>query len=1000
MPEFTAPDSSPARLRLFGLLIGIGTYQRVRPLRGPAHDLRVVEEYLRNLPDVEPNLLVLADEAATKSAIADAFTNHLTKAGPGDTVFVYFSGHGAQEAADATVWATETDSQLECLVCHDRGAVFPHEFLLADKELRYLLGPVAATGAHVVTLFDCCHAGDNTRNFAWLQASLDGQETPQDVRERRLTQAAPQRPWSGFVFSEKLSETDLKTAGLDDLMPSAAHVQLAACESDESAVEVAGEGIFTKNLLAVLRASGGNLSYGALHNRVRQYMRFGYEQRPRVAALGEGAEARMNATFLNRPGSATAPAAEATFNPTQGWLLDVGALHGVGQTTKTIELLDGETRYPVGVALVGADYTVLDVPADTKAALQPEKSYPALVEGLLTRKIRLYLTNDGAGADQTIGLLTALAERAGGFFDLEETEAAADYTLRLRHGAYLLTRPADPFRPLVRPVPADAPDTLADVADALRHLARWHYLRDLANPDVTTPPFALALGVDGAAPVPVGNEPVDVAFGDTPPHIVTLDVALTNPTDRPAYCTALYLSRDFMAATALLPTNTRLEPGQTIHLGLPDRKNLAGRLSTVKFRLEEVVRQYNWPAVTEHFQFILTADPLSESTLAFLTLDALPSPPTLQDRQTELATRSALWDEEEPAAAFPTWWTQRVSVRMRNPKFNQIPAAELRERLAPVTEDAPTTFATDLLADCTLGLFYDLKPDANGLPVPVLKPEIEVERGLWSDFKTAVTNGLTTRMRLREYQQNLLRYPRRTRLVAGGDGWFQYPMLLKDVVDLLGRVYNIRAFAAPDETLVELAQNPALFTTIADVDPDFVLLSGGANDLFGDDFPNFLAQNPDPAQPSPQRYLGPAFAPALDAVLTACGNVLRQIKVGYPLVRVLVHGYDYPATGEVSGKPNRLAEVMTAAGITDPAERDALARYVVDEFNRRLEALVGQYPNASYLDLRGAMRGRERPDEFWFDALVPNDKGFLKIATRFDDRIAALQKSSPSAPVS
>ena len=988
MPESPAPS-----LRLFGLLIGIGNYQRVRPLRGPAHDLRVVEDYLRSLPDVEPDLLVLADEAATKSAIADGFRNHLSKAGPGDTVFVYFSGHGAQEAADATVWATETDGKLECLVCHDGGAAQPHEFLLADKELRYLLGPVGATGAHVVTLFDCCHAGDNTRNFAWLQSSLAEE---QDLRERRLTQSAPQRPWSGFLFSETFSETDLKTAGLDDLMPSAPHVQLAACESDESAVEVAGEGIFTKNLLAVLRSSGGSLSYGALHNRVRQYMRFGYEQRPRVAALGEGADQRLNETFLNRPGTATVSAAEATFNPQQGWLLDVGALHGVGQTTQPIELLDGETRYPVGVASVGPDFTVLDVPADTKAVLQSEKTYPALVEGLLTRKIRLHLTNDSAGADQAIGLLAALTERAGDFFSLEETESAADYALLLRHGAYRLTRPNDPFRPLVRPVPADAPDALADVAASLRHLARWHYLRNLTNPDVTTPPFLLSLGANGAAPVPVGGEPVDVVFSEAPPHVVALDVALTNPTDQPAYCTALYLSRDFMASTALLPTNTRLEPGQTIHLGLPDRKNFAGRQSTVKFRLEEVVRQYNWPGVTEHFQFILTADPLSESTLAFLTLDALPSPPTLADRQKELATRGALWDEDEPAEAFPAWWTQRLSVTMRNPLFNRVPAAELRERLAPVAEDAPTTLATDLFADCTLGLFYDLKLDVNGLPVPVLKPEIQVtdeERGLWSDLKTAVTNGLTTRMRLREYQQNLLRYPRRTRLVAGGDGWFQYPMLLKDVVDLLGRVYNVRAFAAPDETLAKLAQNPALFTTIADVDPDFVLLSGGANDLFGETFGNFLANPPDPARPSPQRYLSNTFAPALDAVLTAGGNVLRQIKVGYPNVRVLVHGYDYLVATSFSEKENRLAEAMTEAGIADPAERDALARYVVDAFNQRLEALVDQYPNASYLDLRGAMTGRERPDEFWFDALVPNDKGFLKIATRFDDRIVALQKS-------
>lgn len=319
---------------LYALLVGIGAYEQVRALRGPVADAQAMNRYLQQQTDFVSNLLLLTDQQATKTALINGFQTHLAQAGPNDTILFYFAGHGAQEIADTDLWITETDGKLECLVCFDGDAPQVHDFLLTDKELRYLIGTVGATGAHVVTIFDCCHSGDNTRAFDLLAAALDGQ----DVRDRRIPDPAPRRPYEGFFFHQTLSAEQIKAQGMAVAIPETVHVQIAACESDESAVEVNAEGIFTKNLLAVLEAAHGQITYSDLHNRVRQYMRFGYEQHPRVYVpeTTEGGEVKkglMSRGFLNQPIDPGTLSASATFNQRVGWILDVGAIHGLAAST-------------------------------------------------------------------------------------------------------------------------------------------------------------------------------------------------------------------------------------------------------------------------------------------------------------------------------------------------------------------------------------------------------------------------------------------------------------------------------------------------------------------------------------------------------------------------------------------------------------------------------------------------------------------------------------------
>lgn len=1031
------PSPAGPKPRLYGLLVGINDYVG-QPLLGPLNDVRNLTAYLSKQTDFEPDLRVLTDGQATRSAVIDGFLTHLTRATPADTVLFYYSGHGTQEEADPALWAAETDGKLECLVCYNKDAVNPWDYLLADKELRYLIGKVSQTGAHVVVVADCCHSGDNTRGVDLTVEALSRKDVVPEkqvvVLERRLPNVAPQRPYEAFCFGEAVSASMLQQQGVELALPQGRHIQMAACQSDELAKEVNGEGVFTKNLLAVLNATYGQVSYQDLHSRILQYMRFGFTQQPRVYVPGEETSALLNGGFLNQPIDRSALTASASYNKTKGWLLDVGAIQGVGQQPNPVILLHdpvAPTSYPVTVNQIGTDYTLLTLSDDVRPLLNKDLVYRATVSGLGTKAIRLHVVNHGGPASELPDLLQQLTTRsqsatAGGgsetFFVFDENETTADYTLHLRNGLYYITRPADENRPLIRPVEVDYPPeqvpplpkdqrrqelekAFAQAVETLKadlhHLSQWQYLHDLTNPGAAEPVLNIeyTLGEatsipDTATPVPVTkahSDPIPVQFVKTAEGVwkTTLAIGLTNPTQQTLYCTALYLSRSFQSYPGFMESNYPLEAGKSVHLGLASQTSPTGRKTTLTTSLDEVVRQYNWPAYTESFKLLVTTEPLTPKTLAFLTLDGLPSPPTLKKRDRDGAFRDG-FEVDDEVVELPKWSTQTVNLQLINPLYNMVQMSELNHMLAAVD---PTQWQ-DSMADFALGLYYDLSSSESHQPQLTLRKELTIldegDKNWLTDLTMAVANPLAHWNQNRQYRQNLIRYPDRVRMVAAGDSWFQYPFLLRDVVNYLSGVYLVYSVAAAGATLSDYLKDNTLADAMGQVKPAFFLLSGGGNDLLGDTFPDLIRDAPDPTKTGPERYLSDTFSARLAEVEDRFGRILRQVAMQEPPVKVLVHGYDYAIP--VDGKASWLGKTLAAKGIADQAERQAVVHHLLDAFNDQLRQVAATYPNVTYLDLRKTVR----PD-CWYDEIHPNDKGFLSVSSKFVEQINQLITSS--APV-
>jgi hypothetical protein len=149
------------------------------------NDAPLVQGALRAQGFADADILLLADEAATREGIEAAFRRHLIDgAQPGDVVVFHYSGHGHQITDDS---GDELDGYDEVLVPfgapnHDAIELPPGyagERHLRDDlldalltELRRKLGP---TG-HLLVTIDACFSGSATRGSSGLP--LRGDATP------------------------------------------------------------------------------------------------------------------------------------------------------------------------------------------------------------------------------------------------------------------------------------------------------------------------------------------------------------------------------------------------------------------------------------------------------------------------------------------------------------------------------------------------------------------------------------------------------------------------------------------------------------------------------------------------------------------------------------------------------------------------------------------------------------------------------------------------------
>ena len=232
-------------------------------------------------------------------------------------------------------------------------------------------------------------------------------------------------------------------------------------------------------------------------------------------------------------------------------------------------------------------------------------------------------------------------------------------------------------------------------------------------------------------------------------------------------------------------------------------------------------------------------------------------------------------------------------------------------------------------------------------------------------------NGLARWRRRRRYRRRIRGWDG-PRIVSEGDSWFQYPLLLTDVIDHLMEDHAILSLGAAGDLLTDMLRQDELLGAVASERADVVLLSAGGNDLLGASGLTRVLEPFDPAREA-EGYLGPTFERCLASTLAGYRRVVEAVTAMHPRVRVVAHGYDRarPRAGRWLGRP------MAAIGIEDPALQGAIVGALVDRFQDGLVALSrsrGLEGRLHVVDARGAVGAR------WHDELHPDDAGYADVA--------------------
>ncbi len=101
-------------------------------------------------------------------------------------------------------------------------------------------------------------------------------------------------------------------------------------------------------------------------------------------------------------------------------------------------------------------------------------------------------------------------------------------------------------------------------------------------------------------------------------------------------------------------------------------------------------------------------------------------------------------------------------------------------------------------------------------------------------FGLDLANALARRLRNAKYASRIKHGYKGIRIVDEGDSWFQYPVILKDIIDVVGEEYAVYSLSGAGDTLDEMVAISEYRKAILDKQPDVFMLSAGGNDILGE----------------------------------------------------------------------------------------------------------------------------------------------------------------------
>ena len=280
-------------------------------------------------------------------------------------------------------------------------------------------------------------------------------------------------------------------------------------------------------------------------------------------------------------------------------------------------------------------------------------------------------------------------------------------------------------------------------------------------------------------------------------------------------------------------------------------------------------------------------------------------------------------------------------------------------------------------------------------PRVIPNPKLIEDNGMEGAFALNAFNKLARSRRNRKYRRRIKNWDG-VRIVAEGDSWFQYPLILKDTIDqLIDRdnfQYAIYGLSEAGDLLSNIIREDEITEAIERENPDVFLISGGGNDMVGDERAATLVHKFS-ANRKPENYPNDNFDAFLEELERLYRGLFNRLLADRPHLKIICHGYDnaIPQNGPWLGKP------LCKQDITNKTLQRKIVAEMIRRFNGVISKLAGDFPKSVYhVDLQKTVGTVSK----WHDELHPKNEGYFKVAQKFDQVIKlALSESAPSPSI-
>ena len=320
---------------------------------------------------------------------------------------------------------------------------------------------------------------------------------------------------------------------------------------------------------------------------------------------------------------------------------------------------------------------------------------------------------------------------------------------------------------------------------------------------------------------------------------------------------------------------------------------------------------------------------------------------------------------------------------------------------------------TDLdTPDAEIGKYLKVDPEYSGAfnprfvadpdKVDISEEEMELESAM--DFGNTISR---LRRQLR-FKRAIRSGDDRPVLVAEGDSWWQFPFLIKEVIDQLGDNYLIWSLGAAGDTAANMTGSNAEYMRGLNKWASRVrgfLFSAAGNDVIGEDASgkpvlSKLLKTYQQGQSPAWHIERTSFNETLEFLRGAYRKVVSTIRSDprFEMLPIFIHGYDYPfpyphgdtdPRNPIHAAPDKwLGRPFSARQFPEGEFRRQVLVVMLDALYAMMHDVAAEDPHGRVfvVDARGSMPQVGH----WVDEIHGTDQGFAAVADRFRAAIGPL----------